>query len=252
MRAALERWKGWGVAGVKLDFIGSDRQRTMRWYDEIARRTAALRLLVNFHGTTVPRGIQRTWPHVLTLEGVGGAEHYKGGSLRPGAARNTVLPFTRNAIGSMDYTPVTLSASPRDTTSAHELALGVVFESGLQHFADSPEAYARHPIALRFLEAVPAAWDDTRLLGGFPGRNATLARRDGETWFVGAITAGARTVDAPLSFLAAGRSYEATIVTDGGAGELTETRRTVTRGDRLRLPLAAGGGFAARIAPAAG
>jgi alpha-glucosidase len=252
MSAAFELWESWGVAGIKLDFIGSDRQRTMRWYDEVARRTAALHLLVNFHGTTVPRGIQRTWPQVLTMEAVAGAEHYKGGRLRPRATRNTVLPFTRNAIGSMDYTPVTPSARRRDTTTAHELALSVVFESGLQHFADSPEAYARYPVAQRFLETVPAAWDDTRLLDGFPGRSATVARRHGDDWFVGAITAGARTIDAPLGFLTPGRRYEATVVTDAGGGALTETRRTVTRSDRLTVPLGPGGGFAARIAPAAG
>jgi len=178
---------------------------------------------------------------VLTMEAVRGAEHYKGGSLP--AAANTVLPFTRNAIGSMDYTPVTFSTANRRTTDAHELALSVVFESGLQHFADSPESYAARPVAERFLSAVPAAWDDTRLLAGSPGRAATVARRRGDDWFVGSITAGARTVDVGLGFLASGRTYDATIVTEG----LTEEHRTLTRDDRLRIALPAGGGFAVKL-----
>jgi hypothetical protein len=249
-RRLLPRWKAWGVAGVKLDFISSDRQRHMRWYDDVARETAALHLVVDFHGTTVPRGIQRTWPNVLTLEGVGGAEHYKGNDpLRPTPASNATLPFTRNAIGSMDYTPVTFSAANRRTTDAHELALSVVFESGLQHFADSPEAYAQRPVAERFLSSVPAAWDDTRLLGGYPGRFATLARRHGEEWYVGGISAGARTLDASLAFLAPGREYVATIITDAVRGGLAETGQMVRRGDALRIPVRAGGGFAARIVP---
>jgi alpha-glucosidase len=252
-RARLPRWKRWGIAGLKLDFIGSDRQRQMGWYDDVAREAAALQLVLNFHGTTVPRGIQRTWPNVLTLEGVGGAEHYKSASeVHPTPAGNATLPFTRNVIGSMDYTPVTFSAAGRTTTDAHELALAVVFESGLQHFADRPAAYAQRPAAERFLSAVPAAWDDTRLLDGYPGRFATLARRHGEDWFVGAIAAEPRTLTAPLGFLAPGRTYEATIVRDAPGGGLSEERRTVRRGDRLVIPATAGGGFAARIAPAAG
>ena len=161
--ALLRRYRDWGVAGVKLDYMESDSFRRMRWYRTVARAAARRRLLVNFHGSTLPRGMSRTWPNVLTWEGVRGAETYKGPTpVTP--EHNTILPFTRNAIGSMDYTPVTFSAPGRRTSAAHELALSVVFESGLQHLADSPDVYSALAAARRWLRRVPAAWDATRLL----------------------------------------------------------------------------------------
>ena len=248
--ALLPLWKSWGVAGVKADFMDSDTQERMRWYDAMARDTARLELLLNFHGSTPPRGIQRTWPHVLTLEGVRGAEDYNLGFLTP--QHNATLPFTRNVIGSMDYTPVTFSADRRETSAGHELALSVVYESGLLHPADSVESYSGRGVAEAFLQRVPTAWDETRLVDGFPGRDATLARRRGRDWFVGAIAAGRpRTVDVPLSFLPPGRRYVAEVVDDVGHDELVVRRRLVTRRDRLRVRLSRNGGFAAAICPAA-
>ena len=144
--ALLSQWADWGVAGVKLDFMESDSPARMAWYRGVARAAAERRMVVDFHGATAPRGLERTWPNVLTSEAVRGAEGYKGAT-PPTPAQNTVLPFTRNAIGAMDYTPVTFSAPGRTTSAGHELALSVVFASGLQHFADSPAAYAARPLA---------------------------------------------------------------------------------------------------------
>ena len=140
--ALLSRLRSWGVAGVKLDFMESDSYQRMAWYRSVARAAAERRLVVNFHGSTAPRGLARSWPNVLTSEGVIGAESYKGPAAAITPAHNATLPFTRNAIGSMDYTPVTFSAARRPTSAAHELALSIVFESGLQHFADRPDVYA--------------------------------------------------------------------------------------------------------------
>jgi alpha-glucosidase len=245
----LGRWQQWGIAGVKLDYIQSDSQQRMGWYEKVSRATAAHRLLVYFHGSTLPRGIQRRWPNVMTMEAVTGAEHYKTrGSRLVTPALNTTLPFTRNAVGSMDYTPVTFSAAGRDTSLAHELALSVVFESGLQHFADSPASYDAQPIAREFLRQVPAAWDDTRFIGGYPGKSVTLARRHGNDWFVGSISSEqATTLAVPLGFRAPGRRYQATIVSDSG-GVLVAEQRTVTRTGELILRLAANGGVAMRLA----
>jgi alpha-glucosidase len=242
--ALLPLWKSWGVAGVKVDFMNSDTQARMAWYDAIARDTAAQHLLLNFHGATPPRGIQRTWPHVLAVEGVRGAEDYNLGYLTP--THNVTLPFTRNAIGSMDYTPVTFSADRREVSAGHELALSVVYESGLQHPADSIESYSGRGVAEAFLQRVPTVWDDTELVSGFPGREATFARRSGDDWFVGSIVAGAaRTIDVPLRFLPAGRSFVAEVVDDSGHDDLVVTRRRVDQGDRLRVPVSEDGGFAA-------
>jgi hypothetical protein len=236
--------------------MNSDTQEMMRWYDAIARDTARHELLLNLHGATPPRGIQRTWPHVLTLEGVRGAEDYNLGFLTP--VHNVTLPFTRNVIGSMDYTPVTFSADRRETSAGHELAQAVVYESGLQHPADSVESYSSRGVAEAFLERVPAAWDESELVGGFPGREATFARRSGDSWFVGSIVAGeSRTISVPLDFLPRRRAYTAEVVRDDrgpdrpGGDDLVVERRRVASGDLLRVRVPRDGGFAAVLCAAA-
>jgi alpha-glucosidase len=250
-RSAFALWRAWGVAGVKVDFMHSDSPGRLAWYRDMARDAAAQRLVVDFHGSTLPRGLSRTFPNVLTMEAVQGAESYKSDVPAPATpAHNATLPFTRNAVGPMDYTPVTFSAIRRQTTAAHELALSVVFSSGLQHFADSPESYAAVPLAERWLRDVPAAWDETRLLDGYPGAAATIARRSGATWFVGGIRAGAaEEVELPLRFLAPGRTYAAWAIEDSRAGDLVARTAHVTAAQSLRLATQGNGGFVVRFAP---
>ncbi len=134
-----------GVYGIKVDFFAGDQQDMMKYYIEIMKDAAKHHLMVNFHGATIPRGWQRTYPNLMSMEAVYGAEWYNNAPVltNKAAVHNTTLPFTRNVIGSMDYTPVTFSNSqhPHITSYGHELALAVVFESGLQHFADRPSAY---------------------------------------------------------------------------------------------------------------
>lgn len=239
----LPQVKDWGVAGVKIDFIDEYTQPTLQWYDAVLARTANLKLMVNFHGTAMPRGMQRTWPQVVAAEAVYGSEQFHNR-----AAFDTILPFTRNVVSSMDFTPVVFSMTGRDTTDAAELATAVVFESGWQHFADSPESYEAHPEALRILDQLPTAWDETRLLGGSPGKEAYVARRAGGRWFVGGISAlGAKTYSAPLSFLGSG-SWLAETVRDGSGG-LTHDTRVVTSADTLSVAEAANGGFATALCP---
>lgn len=244
----LGRWARWGVAGVKVDFLQSDRRRRIAVYDAIARAAARRRLLVNFHGATLPRGIQRTWPNVLTTEAVRGAEYARNGVVP--AAHDVNLVFTRNVVGSMDYTPVTFSAPGRTTSAGHQLAQAVAFESGLQHLADTPESYAARPAADAVLRDLPVAWDDTRLIGFAVDRRATIARRAGDEWWVAGLRAGpAQANEVPLSFLRPGRSYRATITTDDGADGLAVSERTVTSADTLTVPTAADGGFIVRLRP---
>ncbi|MDP9794893.1 hypothetical protein J2S43_003405 [Catenuloplanes nepalensis] len=238
--------KSWGVAGLKIDFMDSDSQERFRWYDEILPATAALRLMVNFHGATTPRGMQRTWPHVLTQEAVRGAEQF-----RTRAATNTIFPFTRNVTGGMDYTPVTWVVADRDTTDAHEVALSVVYESGWQHLADRFENYETRPEALRTLNQIPVVWDDTRLLSGEPGRSTVLARRSGDRWWVAGISATpAEDATAGLGFLPGGR-WLAETLRDGDHGLVRESR-IVRRGDTLTVPMAANGGFVTALCPYTG
>ena len=150
----------------------------------------------------------------------------------------------------MDYTPAALSARGQASTMAHRLAQAIAFESGLQHYADRPSSYAAQPAAFALLSAAPAAWDDTRLLAGAPGRSATVARRAGEEWFVGGLSATPpRTEALRLGFLAPRRAYTATVTADDGAGGLAVTQRAVTAADTLAIPVLADGGFTVRLVP---
>ena len=181
-----------GVAGVKIDFFSGDTQLNMDYCHDLMESAARHHLLVNFHGATIPRGWQRTYPNLLTTEAVYGAEWYNnvGTFTDKAAAHNATLPFTRNVIGPMDYTPCTFSDSqhPHITTNAHELALTVLFESGLLHLADRPESYYAQPKQVqRFLSTLPAAWDDTRFVSGYPAESVVIARRSGNKWYVAGI-----------------------------------------------------------------
>lgn len=235
--------KSWGVRGVKIDFMESDSQARYQWYDAVLAKTAELHLMVNFHGSTIPHGLARTWPHIMTMEGVRGAENY------PPAANNPVQAFTRNVVGSMDYTPVSLDVGTHEASIAHEIALPVVYESGWTHYADKPEAYERYPEALRFLNQVPSGWEETRYVAGNPGEGTVLARRSGDRWFLGAISAGAgRTVTAPLGFLGSG-TWTVELVRDGTGerGDVVRSRQRVRAADTLSVAVPANGGFAAII-----
>ncbi len=248
----LPLWHSWGVAGLKIDFIQSDSQGRMKWYDEIFAATAQQHLMIDFHGATIPRGTERTWPQVLTSEAVRGAEAIKPkpGKLPFPVTYYTTLPFARNLAGSMDFTPVTFTAV-RPTSDAAELALSVLFESGLQNLADSIESYQAHPLALRFLRQVPAAWDETRLLSGNPDSHVVLARRHGTGWFVGAIFDGpARTTTTRLSFLPAG-DWLADIYADGADRQTTLRTQRVTNAGSLSISVPGfGGGFSVQLCPA--
>ena len=197
-----------GVAGVKIDFFSGDSQMNMDYCIDLLESAARHHLLVNFHGATVPRGWQRTWPNLMSTEGVYGAEWYNNVPTftAKAAAHNATLPFTRNVIGPMDYTPCTFSDSQHlhITTHAHELALTVLFESGLQHLADRPESYLSQPHDVQqFLSSLPTVWDETRLLSGYPGESVVMARRSGKTWYVAGIngTDEQRTLPVDLTFL---------------------------------------------------
>ena len=245
----LDQWAAWGVAGVKADFFQSDSGARMKVMTDIARDAAARHLLVDFHGCTLPRGIQRTWPNVMTAEAVRGAEYQKDHSADI-PALNVTLAFTRNAVASMDYTPVALSAANRVSTAAAVLAQSIVFESGLQHYADSPDSYQSRPQAMELLRQVPAAWDEVRLLSGAPRTSVTLARRNGADWYIGSISAtAARSETVNLGFLDAGRAYTARVYSDGPADTISVTEQTVTSATVLTVPVAANGGFSVTLTP---
>ena len=247
--AWLPRLKTWGVAGIKVDYMDSDSQAIFQWYDAILADTARLKLMINFHGATPPRGLQRTWPQVMGVEAVRGEENGQNPN------RDVLLAFTRNIVGSMDYTPTWFSRPGRKDSLGHELALPVVFESAWTHLGDNPEGFAAQPEAVRYLEQLPTTWDDTRLVAGSPqqtaagNREVVVARRNGSRWFVGGLLAGpAATMDAPLSFLGSGTWLAETVADQGG--ELRRAVRQVTAADRLSVAEPADGGFATVLCPA--
>ena len=243
-----------GVYGVKVDFFEDDSQKEMAYYTDILEDAAKYHLMVDFHGATIPHGWERTYPNLMTVEAVYGAEWYAYAPTltRSGASHNATLPFTRNVIGPMDYTPVTFSnaAFPHTTTYGHELALSVVFESGLQHFADRPEAFNALPAEVqRFLMTVPVAWDDTRLVDGFPGKRVVIARRRGRVWYIGGLNGEdqVQALELRFGFLGDGE-YEMALITDGTTEkEFASKSLRVTKGSRVSVDCLPRGGFVATL-----
>ena len=183
----LALWHSWGVCGVKIDFMESESRERYQWYESILSETARLGLMVNFHGSVIPRGWARTYPQVIGYEAIRGAEYYVFYKEPLTSVHNVCQVFTRNVVGSMDYTPVTFSAPNRTTSNAHELALSIAFECGITHFADSPDSYRFHPVAQELLKRLPDTWDETTLLGGTPDSYALIARRSDSKWFIACI-----------------------------------------------------------------
>lgn len=197
--AQLDKMAAAGVRGVKVDFWCSDRQEAIAAQQALMAEAAARAIEVNLHGCTIPRGWQRTWPNFLTCEAVLGSESYfyEPRYTEKAAELDAVLPFTRNAIGPMDLTPVACSPKKyeRRTTAAHQLATGLLFTSGIIHYADRPEFFESLPAeVLKVFRDAPARWDETRCLAGEPGKVAVFARRSGTNWFI----AGVNGTDGPL------------------------------------------------------
>lgn len=238
-----------GVAGVKIDFFAGDTQQTMEYCIELLECAARHNLLVNFHGATIPRGWQRTYPNLVSVEGVYGAEWYNNAPVLTdrAAAHNATLPFTRNVIGPMDYTPCTFSDSqhPHITTHGHELALTVLFESTVQHLADKPESYLAQPKEVQeFLTGLPTVWDDTRLLAGYPGKYVVMARKNGNRWFIAGINGTDSDLDLtiPVDRIDLASFNKGKLYTDSGDTETPWTVSTISSVPQ-KLSLLPRGGF---------
>lgn len=245
------RLKQMGVAGLKVDFFGGDGQSVINYYHDILTDAAPYGFLMNFHGATLPRGWQRTYPHLMTMEAIKGLEfvtfEQKNADEEP--AHATVLPFTRNVFDPMDFTPVVLdriNRITRRTTSAFELALSVLFTSGIQHYAEIPEGMAKAPDYVRdFLRDVPSVWDDTRFLAGQPGKFVVLARRGDNRWYVAGINAEPTAKALVLDLNELGVEGTGRLITDGGEGNLSfhTTEVQLTGEGKLNVTLQPQGGF---------
>ena len=253
----------WGVKGLKIDFMDRSDQWMVNYYERVAREAAKHHLFVDFHGSFKPAGLEYKYPNVLSYEGVRGMEQM--GGCYPD--NSLYLPFMRNAVGPMDYTPgamismqpnVYRSERPNAAsigTRAYQLALFVVFESGLQMLADNPTLYYRNEDCTRFITSVPVTWDETVALEAKAGEYAIIAKRKGDKWFIGGMTNNGQTereFAVKLDFLKKDRAYQMTSFEDGiNAGRQAMDYRCkssqVKNGDVLTVKMVRNGGFAAVI-----
>ena len=261
---AFALYEQWGIAGVKIDFMDSDDQFMVNWYEKMTRAAAAHHLMINFHGAYKPTGMNRTLPNQLTREGVLGNE-YNRWSSRVTPEHKLMLPFTRFLAGPADFTPGgflnrqpdQFKANGKRTevqgTRAAELALFVVYDSPICCVCDRPDHYRNQPGA-DFLKIVPTVWDDTRVIEGEPGQHLVMVRRSGRDWFLGALTdRTARNIRVKLDFLGPGRwrarFWKDAADSDVNAEHLETEKRLVTAADEIELNLSPAGGAVARFQP---
>lgn len=254
--AEFARLKEMGIRGIKVDFFGGDGSSMINYYQDIFEDAAEFGLVVNCHGTTLPRGWQRTYPNLLTMESVRGFEFmtFEQANADRQPAHCCILPYTRNVFDPMDFTPVCFSEIPgirRVTTNGFELALSVIFWSGIQHFAGVPEGMKNVPGYVKgFMKEVPVVWEDVRFVTGEPGKLAVLARRSGRTWYLAGINGEnlEKAVTLQTDFLDQGTT--GTLITDG-SDPRSFRRETVelVPGDPVELTVMAYGGFVIRMDP---
>ena len=252
----FETFAEWGVAGVKVDFMDRSDQWMVNYYERVAKEAAKHKLLVDFHGSFPPTGLERRYPNVISYEGVLGLEQNE----RCKPENSIYLPFIRNAVGGMDFTPgAMLSVQPHDnrstfsvamasSTRAYQMALYVVFESGIQMLADSPTRYLNEPECTEYIASVPVLWDESVVLDAKVGEYVVIARRSGDKWFVGAITNQfGREIDIDLSFLGEGKytltSFEDGINADRVAIDYKKRTSEVDSQSKIHIKMVNNGGW---------
>lgn len=260
-KRAFPIYRDWGIKGVKIDFMDRDDQDMVNWYRRIIKATAENHLMLDFHGAYKPDGIERTYPNMLTREGVMGNEYYKfSDKMTP--EHNVTLAYTRLLAGQMDYTPGGFLNVTKDqyrqqsptlvsNTRAAELAKFVVYESPYMVFCDHPDnVYGQ--IGEDFVQVVPVEWDDIKFVGGTPESYVALAKKSGDKWFLGVINNSiGRNIEIDLSFLP-GKEYEIECWQDGKKANTVATsceHKTIKlkRGNPLKVKLANAGGFVAIV-----
>jgi alpha-glucosidase len=260
---ALDQFEKWGIKGIKVDFMQRSDQIMINYYDKVCREAAKRHMLVDFHGNQKPAVMTRTWPNLINTEGVRGMEWSKW-SRESEPAHDVSLPFTRMFLGPLDFTPGAMRNATRETfapimsqpmalgTRCQQLAMYVVYEAPLQMLSDSPSNYLREPETMEFLAEVPTVWDDSRVLDAKMSQYVLLARRNGNDWYVGAMTDWTeRDLEVDFSFLPDGNftldSYQDGVNADRNASDYKKMTRQVSKTTKLKIHLAPGGGWAARI-----
>ena len=259
----FEQFEKWGVKGVKIDFMDRSDQWMVNFYERTVKEAARHHILVNYHGAFKPAGLEYMYPNLLSYEGVLGLEQM--GNCKP---ENTLyLPFIRNAVGPMEYTPGAMNSMQPNTyaatrpnsagvgTRAYQMALFVIMESGLHMLADNPTLYYNNDDCTKFISSVPVVWDETKVLSAELGQHLVIARRNGENWFLGGITAERRRpleLEITLDFLPEGKTFTLTSYEDGPNADwqamhyLKKTRQ-VRKGDTVKIKMFRNGGYAASL-----
>ncbi len=265
LEPVLDQFAKWGVKGIKVDFMQRSDQLLINYFHKVNRETAKRKILVDFHGDQKPATMTRTWPNMINVEGVRGLEWSKW-SAETEPKHNVTLPFTRMFLGPMDYTPGAMLNAQKDNfapifhrpmslgTRCHQLAMYVVYEAPLQMLSDSPSNYLREPEIMEFLAPVPTEWDDTKVLDARIAEYVAVARRNGSDWYVGAMTDWTpRELEVDFSFLPEGSFHMAAfqdgVNADRMASDYKMLRSQVSKASKLKIKLAPGGGWAARITP---
>ncbi|MCF6223163.1 MAG: glycoside hydrolase family 97 protein [Flavobacteriaceae bacterium] len=264
LEEAMAQFKKLGVKGLKIDFMDRDDQVMVDYYHRISKAAAAHQLLVNFHGAYKPAGLHRKYPNVINREAVRGLEYNKFSKKGTTPEYAVTIPFIRMIAGPLDYTPGAMTNAQKDNfsifferpmsmgTRAQQLAMFVVYEAPLQMLADTPTAYEAEPEILEFLSQVPTVWDETVALNGKVGDYVVIARKSGNTWYVGGMTDwDARTLRVDFSFLEKGK-FKAQIFQDGInadriGNDYKKLEMTIDKNSKHEFKLAPGGGFVIKI-----
>jgi alpha-glucosidase len=253
-RAEFQKLKDMGIGGIKVDFFGGDGQSMMKYFIDILKDAKDYDLAVNFHGCPYPRGWYRTYPNLVSMEGIRGEEYV---TFAQYFADNqpshcTVIPFTRNLFDPMDFTPVNFSGIPhiqRRTTDGFEIALSVIFTSGIQHIAETPTGMAAQKDFVRkYMSSLPETWDDVKFIDGYPGKYVVLARRKGDQWYIAGINGekSDRTVTLNLPFVS--KTSKGILITDSDDSK-NFIERDVKFASPLKLTMHPYGGFVIKILP---
>lgn len=260
---AWEQFEKWGISGIKFDFMNRDDQKMVRFYHEVAEEAAKRKMVVDFHGAYKPAGLRRVYPNVLTREALIEFE-YNGWTKHDTPIHHNLLPYIRLVTGPADYIPYTTNNAQKKNfrpvgdrpmgmgTRAHSMALFVIMGSPMQMLPDSPSDYYREHACTEFIAKIPVAWDDLRVLKAKVGAYTVLARKNGDDWYIGAITNwDLRSFDIALDFLEDG-TYQMEFVEDGinadtRAIDYIKKTKTVAKGEVITINLTPGGGWVSRL-----
>jgi alpha-glucosidase len=249
-RAEFKRIHDMGIVGIKVDFWPGDGQSAIQYYYDMMKDAADFHLLVNFHGTTVPRGWSRTYPNLVSMESIRGFEFttFDQKDTDKAPKHLTMMPFARNVVGPMDFTPVCFGEivrKQRRTSNGFEIALSVILQSGVSHFVEIPESMAKQPDYVQeYMRNVPRHWNDIKLIDGFPGKYVVMARKSGDKWYLAGINSQAtnQKLTLDLSALKIG-SKAVTLITDGDTNRNFIQLPTTVNNNKLEVEIKPNGGF---------